>query len=87
MTNFDAFIKVYIEELEAVVRKHPEEYRWPIENFQRIIEKMIEGFRTKTYSLEGRAIRATCKRLDIHQTYKDINAFLDKNPAVLYKAG
>lgn len=87
MTNFDIFVKVYIEELEAAIRKYPEEYRWPLDNLPRVFEKMIEGFRQKTYSRDGRAIRATCKRLNIKLNYKDINAFLDANPEVLSKVG
>jgi len=77
MTNFDTFAQTYTEELEKAVLKYPEEYVWPVENVPTVAAKMIQAFRAGTYNKDGRAIKATCKRLNIPYTYKGINAYLE----------
>ncbi len=75
-TNFDTFAQVYAEELQKAVLAYPEEYVWPVENVPTVAQKMIQAFRAGTYNKDSRAIKATCKRLNIKHTYTAINAYL-----------
>lgn len=77
MNNFDTFIQTYTEELKRAVTEHPEDYGWPVENVPTVVGKMAEAFKRKTYNKDGRAIKATCKRLNIKYTYTAINAYLE----------
>ena len=81
MTNFDTFAQVYTEELEKAVLKYPEEYVWPVENVPTVAAKMIQAFRAGTYNKDSRAMKATCKRLNIKHTYTAINAYLKAEAA------
>jgi hypothetical protein len=76
MTNFDNFAQVYTEELEKAVKNFPEEYAWPVENVPTVAAKMVQAFLAGTYNKDSRAVKATCKRLSIKHTYKEINAYL-----------
>lgn len=76
MNNFEKFVQIYTEELANAVRNYPGEYGWPIENVPVVAEKMAVAFKAKSYNKDGRAIKATCKRVGIPYTYKAINAFL-----------
>ena len=82
MSNFDTFAQVYTEELEKAVLKYPEEYTWPVETVPTVAAKMVQAFRAGTYNKDSRAIKATCKRLNLKHTYKEINAYLDSAVAV-----
>lgn len=85
MSNFDIFAEIYAEELELAIRNHPNEYRWPVQDIHMVVYKMIEALKEKKYSIDGRALMATCKRLNIRVAHKYINAYLDDQP--LSKAG
>ena len=74
--NFDTFSQIYTEELGKAVLAYPEEYTWPVENVPTVAAKMIQAFRAGTYNKDSRAIKATCKRLNIKHTYTAINAYL-----------
>jgi len=76
MSNFDNFIKIYTEELEQAVIKYPAEYTWPVANVPSVVEKMANAFKEGTYNKDGRAVKATCKRLGIKYTYAAINTYL-----------
>ena len=76
MNNFDTFMKIYTVELEKAVRNYPDEYPWPIENVPTVAAKMGQALKNKTYNKDGRAIKATCKQLNIKYTYTAINAYL-----------
>lgn len=76
-TNFYIFTEVYTEELGKAVLKYPEEYVWPVEDVPNVAAKMIEAFRRGSYNKDSRAIKATCKRLNIKHTYREINAYLN----------
>lgn len=75
-TPIERFEAIYRDELEAAVRDHPEEYTWPIERVPSVAQKMIAAIRNNTYNKDGRAIKATCKRLGVKHTYTAIAAYL-----------
>jgi hypothetical protein len=76
MSNLDKFMTEYEKQLKIVVLKYPEEYPWPVENVPIVAGKMRAAFIAKTYNKDGRAIKATCKILDIKYTYTAINEYL-----------
>ncbi|MFY4731225.1 hypothetical protein [Nitrospira sp. BLG_2] len=76
MSNFDTFVQIYTEELKNAVVNYPDEYGWPVENVPTVAQKMAVAFKNKTYNKDGRAIKATCKRLNIKYTYTAINEYL-----------
>ena len=80
MNNFDTFAKIYTKELEKAVLKFPEEYVWPVENIPVVAQMMIQAFRAGTYNKDSKAIKATCKRLNVKHTYKEINNYLKVVP-------
>lgn len=66
--------EVYREELERAVREHPDEYRFPIEHTPAVADKMIAAMKAGSYNKDGRAFKATAKRLGIKHTYAALNA-------------
>lgn len=74
--NFESFMTVYGEELEKAVAKYPDEYRYPVSECPTVAKKMRAGFEQGSYNKDGRAIKATCKRLGIAFTYTGINTYL-----------
>jgi hypothetical protein len=78
--SLQTFVSVYAEELRAAVEKYPEEYGYPVTAVPGVVEKMTVAFAKGTYNKDGRAIRATCKRLGIGYTYRDINAYIKMDP-------
>ena len=76
MKNLPEFMKVYTEELQRIVEEYPDEYPWggrtPVAHVAaRMKDAMIVG----SYNKDGRAFKATCKRLGIKYTYKAIREF------------
>ena len=72
------FMEVYTDTLRDAVINYPDEYRWPIEEVPLVAERMRLALLRKSYSKDGRAIKATCKKLGIAHTYKAIDDFLDR---------
>lgn len=74
--SLETFGTIYTEELTKAVIQYPKEYTWPVANVPTVAKKMIESFKAGTYNKDGRAVKATCKRLNIKYTYKDINSYI-----------
>lgn len=90
------FFDVYREELHRAVAAHPDEYafREPLvihgnlgvttlapTTVDGVADKMIEAMKRRSFSKEGRACKATCKRLGIKHTYTAIYAHLEAEAA------
>lgn len=75
-TNREAFYATYTEELARAVREYPTEYAWPVSDVPVVAGRMIAAFERNSYNKDSRAIKATCKRLGLKHTRRDINAFL-----------
>jgi len=75
--RFDHFTRVYHEELTAAVRDYPQDFIWTGKHsVTDVVEKMMAAIRTGSYSHDGRAIKATLKRLGIKATYKAVREWL-----------
>ena len=77
------FAEIYAEELEKAVAANPEEYRFPKmatrESRASFVPVFVAGLATGSSNKDGRAVKATCKRLGIPHTYKAIAAYIAAN--------
>ena len=73
------FFDVYASKLIEAKLKHPEEYAWEQEEFDRVFEKMKSAFISNTFNINGNAIRATCRALKIKYNYKSIREVINNN--------
>ena len=89
--EFERFMAVYGEELERATREHPADYRWahaptivhgncgnttfPARTVAQVAANMRLAILSGGYSHDGRAFKATCKRLGIKHTRRAIQAF------------
>lgn len=74
----DLFDTTYYDELARAVREHPDEYMPAMSTKEGLIDaytRMLAAFDRESYNKDGRAIRATCRKLGIPHTYKAINAY------------
>lgn len=65
---------IYREELANAVRDYPNEYAWPIDQVPVVADRMVDAMKRGSYNKDGRAFKATCRRLGIKHTYTAINA-------------
>lgn len=75
-TGIDAFMAIYEEELVNAVRNNPKEYCWPIEQAPQVATRMKAAILSSSYNKDGQAFKATCRRLKIKHTYRDIETFI-----------
>lgn len=74
--NFDTFMVTYREELYKAVEQYPGEYAFTRAHAPDVADRMQAAFARGSYNKDGRAIKATCKRLGIIHTYAAINEVL-----------
>lgn len=72
----DRFITEYETHLSEAHKRSPGDYSWPIEYLPVVIDKMRKALLSRTVNKDSRAIRLTCKELDIMYTYKGIYGFI-----------
>ena len=80
------FKAVYMEELGKAVVSFPDEYPWACKEgqvpgpYNRTVEvvvgKMMDALERKQFNKEGRALKATFKRLGVTYTYKALYEWL-----------
>jgi hypothetical protein len=73
---FAAFREIYIEELTKRIKAKPAEYGYNVVDVPGIVDKMISALDLGTANKDSPSIRATCKRLSIPYTLKDIQSYL-----------
>jgi len=79
-SNAATFLAAYTEELERAMREHPEDYgttqrdNTP-EARAKFAAHFVPGLASGKSSKDGRAVKATCRRLGIAHTYKAIAAY------------
>lgn len=73
---FAGFSDIYHEELARAVREHNDEYGFPLAQTSIVADKILAAVRLGNYNKDGRAFRATCRRLQIPHTYTAIRAYL-----------
>jgi hypothetical protein len=71
--NFDKFCSVYRKYLKEFAEKG--EYLWPIDELEDVALRMIAAFSRHSFNKNGKAIKATCKELNIKHTYKAIQEY------------
>lgn len=90
-TPNDNFRAVYAEELARAVEQYPAEYPWahggttvignvgnttlPRSTVDEVAARMFGAMERGTFNKDGRAFKATCKRLGIPYTYAGIVAY------------
>lgn len=74
--RFTTFATIYKAELRKAVAKHPNEYRYTLAEADEVAERMLIGIRRGSANKDSRAIKATCKALNIKHTYKAIANYL-----------
>ena len=91
------FRAVYVEELARAVEQYPDEYPWahreevivgnlgttalPRMTVEDVAARMFAAMERGTYNKDGRAFKATCKRLGIAFTYSGIAAYCASSAA------
>jgi len=70
------FFSMYATNLQNAVEQFPEEYSFIGGNIELAIVRMFVAFKKGTYNKDSRAIKATCKQLNLKHTYKAINNYL-----------
>ena len=78
--RMDAFMAVYEPALRDAVIKHPDEYRWPVEDVPVVAGKMRAAIERGSANKDGPAFRAACKALGIKHTYTAIYEYLGTFP-------
>jgi len=76
MTNFERFATTYRAELTRLVAANPADFGFAPANADTVADRMIAAFAKGSYNKDGKAVKATCKKLGIAYTYAGINAFL-----------
>lgn len=74
--KLEQFSKIYADALMECVASHPSHFSYTIADVPRVVYKMTAAFASGFYSKDGPAVKLTCKRLGIANTYTAINAFL-----------
>ncbi len=69
-----SIFEIYREELHKAVAAYPEEYGFMATTVDAVADKMIAAMKTGSYNKDGRAFKATAKRLGIKYTYTALNA-------------
>jgi hypothetical protein len=78
MKGLKVFSTEYEKQLFLAVEKYPGEYAFKADVVFKVAERMCAAFKNKTYNKAGRAVKATCKALNIPWTYTAINRFLNE---------
>jgi hypothetical protein len=77
-SNYDLFCEEYERQLAIAVAEHPGEYLFKQDRVSFVAGKMATAFKTGSYNKDGRAVKQTCKVLNIPYTYAGINQFLEQ---------
>lgn len=75
-TNFNTFMAAYEKNLSLAIINYPSDYVYPITQVPVVVQRMREAFQKGTYNKDGRAIKQTCKDLNIKYTYTAINEYI-----------
>lgn len=82
-TTYEQFLSAYTLHLIRHVKNNPN-YAYTREhckNIPALARRMVDGFLVTAASLEGDAIRDTCRELKIKCTYLAIRKFVDVYPS------
>lgn len=71
-TRREQFSTIYREELRKAAIADPEAYAFAADQADVIADKMLAAFDRYSANKDGRAVKATCRRLGIKHTYQAI---------------
>lgn len=74
------FLARYERNLRALVPLRALGYAYGLDAVPGVVARMRRAFETNTYSLDGDALRGTCRALGIRPTRQAINAYLQGGP-------
>lgn len=75
--SYNTFCAVYREELARLVEERPSAYAYGIERVTEVADKICAAIKNGSFSHDGLAFRATCKRLQIKYTRKAILEYVN----------
>lgn len=83
--NLQCFLDEYRTQLKLAVESRPEDYAWPISDFDIVFERMSRAIERGSFNKDSEAIKKTCKSLGIKHTYSAIKEFisLQKGPRTM----
>ena len=73
------FKDVYLESLMECIHQYPNKYCYGEPEAIAVCDKMFEAFMKHTANKDGKAVKNTCKKLEIPYTYKGISEYLGVN--------
>lgn len=71
------FIQTYQQALTETHTAYPQEYRFPASELPRVVERMGDAFARGSFNKDSRAVKATCRALNIKHTYTAIRSYLE----------
>lgn len=74
--GLDKILETYEKNLKLALKEKPKDYAWPEAELPRVLGRMREAFKKRSYSKDGYAIQKTLKELGIKNTYQAINNFI-----------
>lgn len=78
-TKQQKFKDTYLESLTECIRKYPNDYCYGVDEAATVCDKMFNAFMKHTANKDGKAVKNTCKKLEIPYTYKGISEYLGVN--------
>lgn len=72
----EAFLCCYVKNLKEQIAKHPEKFRWKLEDLQNVAPKCVKALLNESFNIDNPAIQATCKELGVPKTYGAIRDIL-----------
>jgi len=79
--NYQCFVDEYKKQLEHAVKTRPDEYAWPMSEFDAVLARIENAIKLGRFNKESSAFKATCKALGIKHTYRAIDEFILTIPA------
>jgi hypothetical protein len=76
-TGFQIFQEAYERQLHAAIDRYPSEYAYGHEQVAVVAPRMFAAMMRGSYNKDSRAIKATCRQLNIPFTYAAIGAFCE----------
>lgn len=69
-------MNTYATELREAITHYPTDYAYGLDKLNEVLERTKASLQKGMFSKDGRAFKATCKKLGIIHTYQDIKSFL-----------
>ena len=81
-TNWGRFAEIYAAELRREYTAHPEQYEWPVEMLDSVVERMAEALARGSAHTKSNALARTARALGIKNTIKGWRDYLNAEQGV-----